>query len=103
MSSVKFEAVEDNLLNISGLQVILDSDVTELYGVDTRDINNDILYVLMPLPYWSEYRNPDFDRIKAALKSPNIVDGRNLYNPERMMSAGFIPLGRLRHINFKAS
>jgi len=45
---------------------------------------------------WSEYRNPDFDRIKAALKNPLIVDGRNLYKPDRMVSAGFsyIPLGR---------
>jgi UDPglucose 6-dehydrogenase len=45
---------------------------------------------------WSEYRNPDFDRIKSALKAPNIVDGRNLYKPLRMASAGFcyIPLGR---------
>jgi UDPglucose 6-dehydrogenase len=45
---------------------------------------------------WSEYRNPDFDRIKSALKSPVVVDGRNLYRPERMKFAGFryIPLGR---------
>jgi UDPglucose 6-dehydrogenase len=45
---------------------------------------------------WSEYRNPDFDRIKAALKTPIIVDGRNLYKPDRMASAGFsyVPLGR---------
>ncbi|HIJ95717.1 MAG TPA: UDP-glucose/GDP-mannose dehydrogenase family protein [Desulfuromonadales bacterium] len=45
---------------------------------------------------WNEYRNPDFERIKAALKTPVIVDGRNLYRPERMASSGFIyaPLGR---------
>jgi len=45
---------------------------------------------------WNEYRNPDFERIKAALKSPVIVDGRNLYRPERMASSGFtyVPLGR---------
>jgi UDPglucose 6-dehydrogenase len=45
---------------------------------------------------WNEYRNPDFERIKAALKSPVIVDGRNLYRPERMASSGFTyaPLGR---------
>jgi len=45
---------------------------------------------------WNEYRNPDFDRIKAAMKTPLIVDGRNLYRPARMASAGFryIPLGR---------
>ncbi len=45
---------------------------------------------------WHEYRNPDFDRIKSALKQPVIVDGRNLYKPGRMKEAGFryIPLGR---------
>jgi len=45
---------------------------------------------------WSEYRNPDFDRIKTALNTPLIVDGRNLYKPARMFAAGFryIPLGR---------
>ncbi|MDD2273193.1 MAG: UDP-glucose/GDP-mannose dehydrogenase family protein [Desulfuromonadaceae bacterium] len=45
---------------------------------------------------WSEYRNPDFDRIKTALRTPNIVDGRNLYKPDRMAAGGFtyIPLGR---------
>jgi len=39
MSIVKFEAVEDNILTIRGIQVILDSDVAELYGVETRRIN----------------------------------------------------------------
>ncbi|RII24921.1 MAG: UDP-glucose 6-dehydrogenase, partial [Geobacter sp.] len=38
---------------------------------------------------WNEYRNPDFDRIKAALKNPLVVDGRNLYKPDRMATAGF--------------
>ena len=39
MSVIKFEAVEENILTIRGVQVILDSDVAELYGVETRDIN----------------------------------------------------------------
>jgi len=45
---------------------------------------------------WNEYRNPDFERIAAELKSPLIVDGRNLYKPDRLKSAGFdyVPLGR---------
>ena len=45
---------------------------------------------------WNEYRNPDFERIKGALKAPTIVDGRNLYKPDRMAANGFhyIPLGR---------
>jgi len=55
--------------------------------------NADALVVITD---WSEYRNPDFDRIKSVLKTPLIVDGRNLYKPDRMATAGFryIPLGR---------
>jgi UDPglucose 6-dehydrogenase len=39
---------------------------------------------------WNEYRFPDFGRVKAALKQPVIVDGRNLYDPAKMASLGFI-------------
>lgn len=38
---------------------------------------------------WNEYRNPDFDRIKALLKKPLVFDGRNLYDPRRMKFLGF--------------
>ncbi|HEX4602230.1 MAG TPA: UDP-glucose/GDP-mannose dehydrogenase family protein, partial [Gemmatimonadales bacterium] len=38
---------------------------------------------------WLEYRNPDFDRIKRMLTRPLIVDGRNLYDPERVARLGF--------------
>ena len=36
---VKYEQVKDKILVISGRQVILDSDVAALYGVETREIN----------------------------------------------------------------
>jgi UDPglucose 6-dehydrogenase len=65
------------------------------YSHNQYDIlaNADALVVITD---WSEYRNPDFDRIMAALKTPLVVDGRNLYKPDRMAKAGFryIPLGR---------
>ena len=38
---------------------------------------------------WNEYRHPDFARIKDALKTPVIVDGRNLYDPRKMKNVGF--------------
>ncbi|MGC4062614.1 MAG: UDP-glucose/GDP-mannose dehydrogenase family protein [Aquabacterium sp.] len=37
---------------------------------------------------WKEFRSPDFDKIKATLKSPVIFDGRNLYEPELVKLAG---------------
>jgi UDPglucose 6-dehydrogenase len=38
---------------------------------------------------WQEFRSPDFDQIKGALRSPVIFDGRNLYDPAHMAMAGF--------------
>jgi UDPglucose 6-dehydrogenase len=38
---------------------------------------------------WMAFRNPDFGRIKAGLKQPIVVDGRNLYDPQRMKQLGF--------------
>ena len=38
---------------------------------------------------WLVYATPDFDRIKALLRTPVIVDGRNLYEPARLAKLGF--------------
>jgi len=38
---------------------------------------------------WKEFRSPDFDAIKAALKAPVIFDGRNLYDPRVVRGMGF--------------
>ena len=38
---------------------------------------------------WNEYRFPDFARIKSMLRTPVVVDGRNLYDPEKMRALGF--------------
>ncbi|MCE2802101.1 MAG: UDP-glucose/GDP-mannose dehydrogenase family protein [Gemmatimonadota bacterium] len=38
---------------------------------------------------WNEYRFPDFARVKAALKRPVLIDGRNLYDPAKMQALGF--------------
>jgi UDPglucose 6-dehydrogenase len=38
---------------------------------------------------WREFRSPDFDTMKAALRSPVIFDGRNIYDPAQMQRAGF--------------
>ncbi len=38
---------------------------------------------------WLEYRNPDFAKMKQLLKRPLIVDGRNLYDPQKLGRLGF--------------
>ena len=38
---------------------------------------------------WLVYRNPDFERVQKLVRRPLLVDGRNLYDPERMKALGF--------------
>jgi len=38
---------------------------------------------------WLVYRTPDFDRMRSLLTAPLIFDGRNLYDPDRMVRLGF--------------
>lgn len=39
MSVIAFSDVENKIIEIRGHQVIIDSDVAELYGVETREVN----------------------------------------------------------------
>lgn len=39
---------------------------------------------------WNEFRRPDFKKLKAALTTPVIFDGRNLFDLNRMEEAGFV-------------
>ena len=45
---------------------------------------------------WKEFRSPDFDAIKAKLKTPVLFDGRNLYDPQLVRDSGleYNPIGR---------
>ena len=42
---------------------------------------------------WKVFRSPDFAHIKASLKNPVIFDGRNLYDPVMVESAGLAYYG----------
>jgi UDPglucose 6-dehydrogenase len=38
---------------------------------------------------WNEFKQLDLERLRALLVQPIIVDGRNIYQPERMRELGF--------------
>ncbi len=44
---------------------------------------------LLILTEWNEFRHPNFQRIRDALKQPVIFDGRNLYDPALMKALHF--------------
>jgi len=43
---------------------------------------------LLVVTEWQEFRSPDFNAIKKALKLPLVFDGRNLYDPALVRAAG---------------
>jgi len=38
---------------------------------------------------WDEFRALDIERVKSTMKSPLMIDLRNIYRPEEMAEAGF--------------
>jgi UDPglucose 6-dehydrogenase len=44
---------------------------------------------LVLITEWNEFRFLDWDRVKALLRSPTVIDLRNIYDPVRMKARGF--------------
>ena len=75
-----------HLLAANGKVRFADSAMAALDGADALAIVTE----------WKTFRAPDFAAMKAALKTPVIFDGRNLYEPDGMKELGFsyFPIGR---------
>jgi UDPglucose 6-dehydrogenase len=57
---------------------IVESAADALQGAD----------VLAIVTEWKEFRTPDFDAIRTALRMPIVFDGRNLYSPALLAASG---------------
>ena len=60
--------------------------------VELKEVNYDTLpgaSALLIHTEWHPYRRPDFRRLGSALAEKVVIDGRNLYSPERMREMGF--------------
>ncbi|GAB4336214.1 MAG: UDP-glucose/GDP-mannose dehydrogenase family protein [Candidatus Abyssubacteria bacterium] len=42
---------------------------------------------------WTEFRNPDFDRVRALMAGNAVFDGRNIYDGKLMREKGFVYYG----------
>src|SRR5688572_26413499 len=69
---------------------IYESKITLVESADAALDGADALAIVTE---WSEFRSPDFERIKSALKQPVIVDGRNLYDPKYLQRIGLTYYG----------
>jgi len=70
------------LAGLQGLSFV-DNQTEALRGSDA----------LVIMTEWKEFKSPDFDAIKSMLKQALVFDGRNLYEPALMKSAGITYFG----------
>ncbi|HPJ72551.1 MAG TPA: UDP-glucose/GDP-mannose dehydrogenase family protein, partial [bacterium] len=51
---------------------------------------------LLVLTEWNEFKEMDLERLKGLLTHPTIIDGRNIYDPQKMAQAGYtyVSIGR---------
>ncbi len=48
---------------------------------------------MMLVTEWKAYWGPDWDDLKAAMRTPLILDGRNIYDPAYVTRQGFTYYG----------
>ena len=72
-------------------------DRPQLTLVDSRDEALDGADALAICTEWKPYWAPDFDLIRAALATPVIFDGRNLFDPAAVVAEGldYVGIGRI--------
>ncbi|MBX2845917.1 MAG: UDP-glucose/GDP-mannose dehydrogenase family protein [Saprospiraceae bacterium] len=98
-------AIIDELLRLGAKITAYDpaamANVEKMYPGNIHFCNNeyDVLDdadVLCIFTEWKDFLSPNFDIIKKKMKSPVIIDGRNIYTKEEMKEHGFtyISMGR---------
>ncbi len=70
-----------DLSDLPGWQSRLQIVAHEMQAVEGAD-------ALLVVTEWKAFHNPDFEALRERMRSPLIVDGRNLYNPEALQEAG---------------
>ena len=65
-------------LSLGQCFALAETDMQAIEGADA----------LMVLTEWKNFHNPDFEAMKALMRTPFIVDGRNLYNPQALLALG---------------
>jgi len=49
--------------------------------------------ILVVMTEWNEFRQLDLGKIKKCMKNPVLLDGRNIYDPQKLREMGFVYTG----------
>ncbi|MGB5736147.1 MAG: UDP binding domain-containing protein, partial [Thiohalocapsa sp.] len=67
--------------------VLVDDQMAALEGADALAIVTE----------WAQFRSPDFGAVRNMLREPVVFDGRNIFEPSQVVSAGltYVSIGRV--------
>ncbi len=95
-SRVLMEALWEAGAKVQAYDPVAMDETQHIYGsrddlklVGTKESALEKADALVICTEWKNFRAPDFEIIKSTLNKPVIFDGRNLYEPERMIEYGF--------------
>ncbi|MGD2105172.1 MAG: UDP-glucose/GDP-mannose dehydrogenase family protein [Anaerolineae bacterium] len=71
---------------------------TIIYCEDPYDVAEGADALLL-VAEWNEFKQLDLERVKARMRQPVLLDGRNIYDPDRMRQLGFTYRGVGRGYN----
>ena len=74
MEPIKLNAIEEKIIVIRGIPVLLDSDVAELYDVETKRINEAVKNNpdKFPKGYTIEVHHEEFENLRSKLSTANL-------------------------------
>ncbi len=105
-----FKPNTDDMRNAPSIEIIqmLQKEEAKIKAYDpvaipvARQILKEVIYckdsyetangtdALVILTEWEEFKRLDFNKIKRLMKAPIVIDGRNIFEPEKMKHLGFI-------------
>ena len=80
MGIVRFDKIEDKIIELRGEKVIIDSEVADLYGVETKRINEAVKNntVRFPDGYIIEITKDEFDNLRSKFSTSSWGGRRHL-------------------------
>lgn len=78
------EAMTALTIDCEGQEALLKNLTLVAHDMDAlKDVD-----ALLILTEWKNFHNPDFQAMKLSMRTPYILDGRNLYNPDALADLG---------------
>jgi hypothetical protein len=93
-----YEHVENKIITLRGQQVLIDSDIAELYGVETKRINEAVSRNPNKFPdgYLIELSQSEWETVKSQIAtSPNPLGGGKVRAPKAFTEKGLYMLATI--------